>query len=216
MDEAQPGLSPTLPVLLADALGDQRPDELHVTWHLPLGRRDVDARMRDAILATLERPARSWWQGHERRSRAAEHRRIAWFPQPVGVTHAIVVGLPEVPLLHRRFDAPTVTGGVTLSSARAEVVQAAARDGAVAEWLRARLVGPGREVSADRRAVQRWAVVVEAVTRDGVARAWANGTDVVGSHDAVVDAVTATGRTGAALLDDLADQGTLRWAVRRP
>lgn len=222
------GLTPTLGALLADvALASvDEASEVHVTLLLPIRSRRRDEVTSEIVRLLLEAPSVSWWQGRRREDGVAEHRRLAWFPRPMGAQHAAVVGLADVALVRRRHLVPTMTVSVAMRSLQSELVQAAGAGGPFGRWLRRRLSSSRRPPSEERRARDRWAVVVEVVTDEGVVRAWANGTDVVGAHAQVVASVVAADTQvrarspvdlGAqALLDDLSDRGALRWAVRRP
>lgn len=222
------GLVPTLGALLTSAALAEGPEprEVHVTYHLPLGRRDRDTTLAELARRALVVEGVVWHEGQRRGESVAEGRRLAWFPQPLGAHHAASAPFADPVLVRRLAPVPTVTVGVSLRSWVAEVVQAAGRPGPLGRRLAGVVAGSGTDVDPGRRADQRWAVVVEVAREDGITRSWANGTDLATSHAEVVTAVAerAVVETGTSpvelgatdLLDVLADRGVLRWVVRRP
>lgn len=224
------GLSPVLGTCLARvAIGDDTDDvrEVHITYALPMSRRDRDDDLAMVTAALLAAEGREWHHGEPRRPLVAEGRRLAWFPAPIGPHHAASLPLSDAVVVRRVMPVQTVTVSVTMRSWMAELVQVAGRDGSFGSVLRRRFSKPATEVTAYRRSAQRWAVVVEVVTPAGVTRAWANGSDLWAAHGDVVVAmagaasdvggglVTAAEVDPVALLDGLSDHGTLRWVVRR-
>ncbi len=214
--------------------GDQGPDEVH-TAHLVLERggllRAASPGLRAEVAAlagsrVVVRDGGQWVQ-----EAVAERRRLAWFARPVGPHHAATVPAPEVHTIPRHQpSARLVAGHLAMATWQAELLQAvgglAGGDG-VGLRLRRWVARPGRRAPVEDA---RWAVVAEASGPRGVARAWANGRDPSGTTGEVVarlaDAVLAGGTRGVPapsellapdeLLDGLADDGVLRWAVIRP
>ncbi len=161
----------------------------------------------------------------------AEERRLAWFARPVGPHHAAAVPAPEVLTIPQHVPtAATVRGHLAMSTWRAEVLQGVAnlaRRDAVATRVRRRLAAPPRRAPT---AGARWATVAEAAGERGVARAWANGHDLIattgGVLATVVDRVARSSGAGVPapsslgdpveMLDELAASTGLRWSVVHP
>lgn len=223
------GLTPVLGVALARvAIGDRHDvSEVHITYSVPMKRRDWDPHTRTIVEALLAAPGREWHNGIARHPLVAEGRRLAWFPAPIGPHHAVSVPFADAVVLRRARSVDTATVSVAMRSWLAELVQVAGRGGRVGGPLRGRFARAAAAVTEERRAAQRWAVVVEVVTPTGVTRAWANGSDLLAAHsdvvvamsEAAVDArgglITAAEVDAQGLLDGLSNRGTLRWAVRR-
>lgn len=209
------------------------PTEVHVAYGLP-GARRVVARASSTLRCALVRAATddgvARVAGHQVAEPLGEGRRLAWFPAPVGPAHAVAVAGLE----HRApLAVPTIRTWLAAGSMGAELLQAVGRldaDRGLGQWLHRRAAGGGGGPAATEDV--RWAVVVEALDRDGsIVRAWANGTDpvaaaadllVVGAHRLAATSLPAPSGTlldlGAPdeLLDRLADLHTLRWSVSRP
>jgi hypothetical protein len=164
-----------------------------------------------------------------------EVRRLAWFPRPVGPVHAAGVPAPEPLTVPRHVpSARTVRTYLALSSWRAELLQAAgnlARRPRGRRLLADRLTSRAGTPSVAQRAAARWACVVEAEGEEGVARAWAYGTDPYGTGAASIVALAEAVLAGRAdagvvppalvevpadLLDTLSARTDLRWSVSRP
>lgn len=207
--------------------------EVHVAYGFP-GARRVVTRASSTLRRALVRAATDGGVARVANQRVAEPlgegRRLAWFPAPVGPAHAVAVAGLE----HRApIAAPTVRTWLAAGSMGAELLQAVGRlevERGLGQWLhrRAAAGGGGPAATSDVR----WAVVVEALDRDGaIVRVWANGTDPVAAAAdllglgaqrlAASDAGSPSGTLldlGApeALLDRLADLRTLRWSLSRP
>lgn len=246
-------LADVLAARAAQSAGD--PGEVH-TAHLVAERRVLrevaTAGLRAELAALLGQDFPTWHHGAEGRAHLAEERRLAWFARPVGPHHAAAVPAPEVLTIPRHVpSARTVRGHLAVPTWQAEVLQAAgnlaARPGPGGR-LRRWVAGEGRWVAGevgDRpaagvpgvpapgvRDTARWAVVAEAAGERGVARAWANGTGLVGLAGAVLavlarslldDGAVPSGTPAPAelvapdvLLDELAGRVDLRWSVIHP
>jgi hypothetical protein len=164
-----------------------------------------------------------------------EIRRLAWFPRPVGPAHAAGIPAPEPLTVPRHVpSARTVRTYVALTSWRAELLQASAslaRHPRGRRVLERRLLTRRAGPSPARRAGTRWACVAEALGEEGVARAWAYGTDPYGTSAAslvalarsVIDGHADAGvvppslaEVPADLLDALSARTDLRWSINRP
>jgi short subunit dehydrogenase-like uncharacterized protein len=213
------------------------PAEVHVAYTLP-ARGAVLAPAtpgrRRGIAAELGTPGVARHHGDEVEELPGEVRRLAWFPRPVGPSHAAAVpggealSVPEH-LPHLR----SVRTYVAVASWRAELLQATAN---AARWpparrvLQRRLTRPRATPGPGARASTRWGCVSEVGGADGVARAWAYGHDPyrLSAACAVVlaEAVPTQPRAGflapaqvlpaRELLDRLSERGDTRWSVARP
>lgn len=219
--------------LAAEAVAPAR--ELHVSYAVPglpgvltPGGRRAWAAARVATGEVRER-------GRMLPESLGEARRLAWFPRPIGPTHA--AGVPgQLPwaVARRQPEIATARTYLALPGWRAEWLQltgGAARWPRVRRRLEARLAAGGT-TEAERLAAVRWACVAEAQGADDrVARAWANGTDPLAVVAAVVADLVVVLRAGGspagvhppgailpatALLDGLAASVGLRWSVVRP
>jgi short subunit dehydrogenase-like uncharacterized protein len=218
----------------AGAVG--RPEQVHVAYDLGHGWIRSSPGTTRAVRSLLDQPGLVYEHGAIVTELPAETRRLAWFPRPVGPSHAAAVPGAEALTVPRHLPGiDTVRTYLAMSTWRAEALQALA--GAV-RW------GPvGRRLTTalDRRAetpldrvaarAQRWACVAEVVGPREVSRAWANGHDVAGvAATAAVLVLEAVLRghvdVGAVppslvavpsdLLDDLSARTGARWAVARP
>jgi short subunit dehydrogenase-like uncharacterized protein len=164
-----------------------------------------------------------------------EHRRLAWFPRPVGPRHAASIPGAEPLTVPRHVPGVrTVRTYLAMAGWQAEVAQMGAN---AARWSPARRAarwflergegGPSEQV----RTQTRWACVAEAEGRDGIGRAWAYGHDVYGLTAVAVVAVAEAILHGAPpagvlspamihqpgeLLDTISARCDLRWALARP
>jgi short subunit dehydrogenase-like uncharacterized protein len=214
------------------------PGTVHVCYAFP-GRGGLRAAAsrgtRRAVAAQLGLPAEALADGRVVDELPGEERRLAWFPRPVGPTHAAGVPAPEaitVPL--HVPSVRTVRTSLALSSWRAELLQAAAtlgRSERGRRWLVGRLDRGGASTTPTARQEVRWACVAEAQGTAGVARAWAYGTDPYGTGVASLVAITEAILGGHAdagvlppsavtvpedLLDTLSVRTDLRWSITRP
>jgi short subunit dehydrogenase-like uncharacterized protein len=214
------------------------PKEVHVCYAFPSSGgllAGLSGGTRVAFAAQLGVPGVAVVDGRPVEEQPGEQRRLAWFPRPVGPVHAAGVPAPEPLTVPRHVpSARQVRTSLALSSWRAELLQAA---GTIAmrprgrAFLERRLTARPGAPSPARRAATRWACVAEAAGEEGVARAWAYGTDPYGagaaSTVALVEAVVA-GHADAGvvppalaevpsdLLDTLSARTDLRWSVSRP
>lgn len=210
--------------------------EVHIAYLLPGqtgGRRAATTGRRRSLAAELGAPALALVGGRRVREPVAEQRRLAWFPRPVGPSHAASFAGGEAITLPRSLpEARVVRTYLALAAWRAELLQAqatAARNPVIARWLRRRLVHAGPDLEAARRKVLRWACVAEVGSGAGrVARAWAYGHDPYtttasgAAHVArrVLQGAGPPGVIGPAQVDDPAEllhtvaaTSDLRWAV---
>lgn len=209
------------------------PTEVHVAYGFPGARRVLtraSGTLRTALLRAAVDEGTARIDGERASEPLGQGRRLAWFPAPVGPAHAVAVaGLEHL----APITVPTVRTWLAAGSMGAELLQAVGRlevDRGLGRWLhrRAATGGGGPAATEDVR----WAVVVEALDRDGtIVRAWANGTDpvaaaadllVLGAQRLAGTAVPPPSGTlldlgpPEELLDRLADLRTLRWSVSRP
>lgn len=222
--------------LLAALAGErvEGPCEVHVAYAFPRGLwRTASAGTRRSLATLVGAPVLATVEGRLVEERLAEHRRLAWFPRPVGPRHAAAVpGLEPLSVPDHRPDARVVRTYLSLSTPGSEALQFL---GNLARWQPARdrlrsLLGPGpastHGPSADVRAASRWACVAEVATDAAVGRAWSYGTDphglsaaaatavverlVAGTVPAGVVAPALVGPPGE-LLDRIAATTDLRW-----
>lgn len=221
--------------LAADAVVE--PSEVHVTYAVPSAigfLRGVTKGTRASIPEVLGSDATALVDGQRRTERPGEERRLAWFPRPVGPQHAANFPGAEPLTVPRHVPGvATVRTYFAMAGWQAELFQFGAsmfRHGATRELLtRLFTAGPG----ASRRAQEetRWACVAESHGANGVARAWANGTDIYGFTaatlvlvaESLADGPPTVGVVAPAevlqadtALDVLADRVGLRWSVIRP
>jgi hypothetical protein len=212
--------------------------EVHVCYGFPssgglLG--GATAGTRRAFADLLGVPALALSDGRLVEELPGEIRRLAWFPRPVGPAHAAGIPAPEPLTVPRHVpSARTVRTYVSVTSWRAELLQASAslaRHPRGRRVLERRLTAPRRTPSPSRRAATRWACVAEAAGEEGVARAWAYGTDPYATSAAslvtlarsVLDGHADAGvvppslvEVPADLLDALSARTDLRWSISRP
>jgi hypothetical protein len=213
------------------------PREVHVCYAFPdggvLGALSIGSRR--ALATALGAPGLALVRGELVEELAGEARRLAWFPRPVGPVHAAGVPAPEPLTVPRHVPSVrTVRTSLALTSWRAELLQAAgnaATHPAGRRFLERRLTARRGAPSAARRAATRWACVAEAAGEEGIARAWAYGTDpyatgaasavalaeaVAGGHADAGVIPPALAEVPAELLDTLSARTDLRWSVTRP
>lgn len=223
-----------LALLAAGAIA--HPEAVHVGVTLPGARLgDATPGVRATLAELVGAPVLAWVDGELVEEPVAAERRLAWFPRPVGPTHAAAVPAGEPVTLPRQLPGvATVRTSLALPGWRAELLQLTAalhRSPRVATRLRARLSSQRPAPSAARRATIRWAVVAEAAGGAQVARAWANGTDPYRLAAAVAAEVVTTVLTDrpppgvwtagqllapSHLLDRLSVTAGLRWSLIRP
>jgi hypothetical protein len=214
------------------------PTAVHVCYAFPSAGgllRATSNGTRRAFADLLGEPVMSVVDGEVVDELPGEVRRLAWFPRPVGPVHAAGVPAPEPLTVPRHVPSVrTVRTYLALSSWRAELLQAAggiASREAGRRRLAKRLIRrPGAAGPAQRDAT-RWACVAEAAGDEGVARAWAYGTDPYGTSavslvalaEAVLDGHADAGMVPPSLvevpedlLDRLSARSDLRWSVSRP
>lgn len=209
-------------------------DEVHVAYTVPdrggvLAAATPDGR---AGLAThLPGPAVARVRGEVVEERLAEHRRLAWFPRPLGPHHAASVPGLEPLWVPSHLEVGTVRTYVAASSMRAELLQAAgnlAGWGPTADRVQRWLARPGVPVTG----ATRWACVAEVARGETPVRGWANGRDPGAVTTAAVVALgrTLAGRHGVAAgvlaptqvadpeatLDAIAVGAGMRWSVVVP
>jgi hypothetical protein len=213
------------------------PREVHVCYAFPdgglLGALSTGSRR--ALVATLGAPGLALVRGEWVEELPGEARRLAWFPRPVGPVHAAGIPAPEPLTVPRHVPSVrTVRTSLALTSWRAELLQAAgnaATHPAGRRFLERRLTARRDAPSAARRAATRWACVAEAAGEEGIARAWAYGTDpyatgaasavalaeaVAGGHADAGVIPPALAEVPSELLDTLSARTDLRWSVTRP
>jgi hypothetical protein len=224
-------------LLVATAAGAVRsPAEVHVCWAFPDRggwRRALAPGFRATAADRLAAPMPVVLDGRREQERAGDTRRLAWFPKPIGPTHAAGVPGPEpVTAAVHLSGVVTVRSYLALPTWRAELLQATAgllRSGRWRDTVGRRLE-QGDEPDTGLHA-PRWACVAESRGVDGVARAWAYGRDPVGLGvaglvalaDVVLEDRAGPGvlpasmvDTPARLLDRLSVVVGLRWSVARP
>jgi hypothetical protein len=162
----------------------------HVTYALPdrgAVRRVLPPGLRAELPGLLASGGAVLEHGILHEELPGETRRLAWFPRPVGPTHAASIPSPEPSTVPGHLGTlTTVRTYLAMSGWRAEVVQAAgnlARVPRTRDLVRRRVVGsaPTEPDRSRRLASERWACVAELDGAAGVARAWAYGRDPVGT-----------------------------------
>ncbi len=217
------------------------PAEAHVAYTFPdrgatLAR--ASAGRRRSAAEALGHPVESLVRGDRTDDHPGEARRLAWFPRPVGPSHAAAIGGGEVRSVPSHLpELRTVRTYLAVPTWRAELLQAAAN---LARYDRTRRM-VARRLERDRRAfgpavrrTTRWGCVAEVEGADGVARAWAYGHDpyaltaatVAVLADAVLAAAGGDGPAGVLapsqvldpreLLDRLTERTDARWSRKVP
>ena len=221
-----------LTAVAADAV--ELPAEAHIAYLFP-GRRGMlhaaSPGRRHSAAAVLGASVEGLVRGETVVELPGEARRLAWFPRPVGPSHAAGIGSGEVRSVPRHVpELRTVRAYLAVPTWRAELLQAAASL-AGRPSLRRRLV---RRLERDRpapgpavRAAARWGCVAEVEGADGIARAWAYGHDPYALSAAVaaalVEGVLARGELAGVLaptevlaarelLDAVSDRTDMRWS----
>ncbi len=189
---------------------------------------------RRARVAGLGGPATALVDGREVDELPGEVRRLAWFPRPVGPSHAAAVPGGEFVTVPRHLPGvETVRTYEAVAGWRAELLQATAnlaRTDRGRRWLARRAASGPPSPAAVERAEIRWGCVAEVAGSATVGRAWAYGHDPVrltGVIAAVVArtlmATPADVLSGGAravseviparvMLDELAERTDLRWS----
>lgn len=209
------------------------PSEVHVAYVLPDGGHLGDATpgVRASLAAGVGRPVLALVDGELVEELAAEQRRLAWFPRPVGPHHAAAIPGGEPLTVPRHLPGVrTVRTYLAMPTWRAELAQMQAN---AARWERARRQIVGRlergraSPSATRRAGLRFGAVAEVAGTDVLGRAWAYGHDpyefaasvAVAAVERVVAGSVAPGVRVPAeldaaerLLDQLSAHTDLRWS----
>jgi short subunit dehydrogenase-like uncharacterized protein len=234
------GLQHLIGDTLAHLAGDatDAPREIHVAYTLPDRGgllADASAGRRRSAARELLAPSAALVDGRLRSEPIGEHRRLAWFPRPVGPAHAASVPGGEAITVPRHVAGlGTVRTYVALTGWRCELLQAAAnlaRAEPIARRLTRRISATRSPMGEARRAAIRWGAVAEANGAGGVARAWAYGHDpyrltAVAAlrcvellrADPARSGVWSPAELGAPgeLLDLLATGTDLRWSISRP
>jgi len=233
------GLRWTLGDLLAAeaATTVDAPRAVHIAYtgggRLATPRRGTPGERR-AWVAGLGRPATALVDGREMDELPGEVRRLAWFPRPVGPSHAAAVPGGECVTVPRHLPrVETVRTYEAVTGWRAELLQATAnlaRTDRGRRWLARRASKGPRPRSAAELAEARWGCVAEAAGSATVGRAWAYGHDpvrltaVIGvllartlaatPSDALPGGALAPSEVipARAMLDELAERTDLRWS----
>jgi short subunit dehydrogenase-like uncharacterized protein len=212
--------------------------EVHVAYTLPdrgAMLADASAGRRRSAARELTAPALALVHGELQSEPIGEQRRLAWFPRPVGPSHAAAVPGGEAITVPRHLPGvETVRTYVALTGGRSELLQFTAnlaRFERVRERLVRRIERPRTTFGEARRAGIRWGVVAEANGADGVARAWAYGHDpyrlTANAAVACVEAVSCGAAPAGVrspaelvapgdLLDVVATRTDMRWSISRP
>ncbi len=234
------GLQPLVGDLLAHVAGSAvgELEAVHVAYVFPDHRGvlgGASPARRRIVAEELAAPMLALLDGDVVDEPLGEHRRLAWFPRPIGPHHAAAIPGAEMVTVPRHLPGvATVRTYVAISGWRAELLQFvgnASTSPAGRRRLVERLERPVSEETVQRRADRRWACVAEAAGSDGVARAWAYGRGperLTGRAAAVVarrllgggtpTGVRSPAELGAPprLLDELAMRTDLRWSLSRP
>ncbi len=219
----------------------ERVEEVHVAYPTGGGREVATPGERRDRLVQLGMPALARVDGRTVDEPPGAERRLAWFPRPVGPSHA--AGVPGGEVLTVPLHLPgarTVRTYEAVPSWRAEWLQAEANLARtawgrrrLARWLARERPVPGQASLAGRR----WGCVVEATDGVTLVRAWAYGHDpvqvtaelgallVTRLADAASEASTGSPGAGpvapsqvtqpSGALDHLAVRTDLRWSVNR-
>ena len=211
------------------------PEAAHVAYTQAGGRRRLTPGERRAELAALGHPGMALVDSVEVEEPPGGDRRLAWFPRPVGPSHAAAVPGGEALTVPRHLPGvATVRSYEALSGWRAELLQAhgnLARGPRGQRLLRRRLHRTLRAAAEDpASAERRWGVVAEVAGAERLGRAWAYGYDPVhttaalavalglalrySSGGAAVPGALAPAEVAPAadLLDDVAERTGLRWS----
>ncbi|TVR26865.1 MAG: hypothetical protein EA387_01945 [Nitriliruptor sp.] len=222
--------------LLTAVAAEQVPEPatVHVAYTAGGGRRHLTPGERRAELSALGQEGVALEDGRPVPEPAGGRRRLAWFPRPVGPSHAAAVPGGEAVTVPRHLPTVrTVHSYEAMVGWRAELLQARANLARTARgrrWMERRLATDRREPRRAELAEERWGCVAEVVGGRTLGRAWAYGHDPVEVTARLAVAFglrLAAGRTTRGeggplapseldppglLLDELADAGTLRWS----
>ena len=222
--------------LLAAVAAEQvpAPAAVHVAYTAGGGRPHLSPGERRAELASLGHDGVALEDGRPVPEPPGGRRRLAWFPRPVGPSHAAAVPGGEVVTVPRHLPTVrTVHSYEAMAGWRAELLQARANLARTARgrrWLERRLAAGRRSPRPAELAEARWGCVAEVVGGRTLGRAWAYGHGPVevtarlavalGVRLAADTPVRAGGGPlapsevvpPAVLLDELADAGSLRWS----
>lgn len=210
------------------------PQEAHVAYTSGGARRHLTPGERRAAVAALELHGSALEDGRLVPEPPGGRRRLAWFPRPVGPSHAAAVPGGESLTVPRHLGSvETVHTYEAMSGWRAELLQARSTVAASVSgrrWLQRRLARPAPVRSAAAWADAPWGCVAEVAGERVLGRAWAYGRDPVSvtaevavelslrlmatSRDQLAGGPTAPSEVAAAgaLLDAVADRGGLRWS----
>jgi hypothetical protein len=215
------------------------PQEVHVAYTSGGARRHLTPGQRRAAIAALEREGGAAATALEAGRPVPEPpgglRRLAWFPRPVGPSHAAAVPGGEALTVPRHLGSvQTVHTYEAMAGWRAELLQARSSVASTASgrrWLQRRLARRGGVAGAATPWVDEpWGCVAEVAGERMLGRAWAYGRDPVGITAAMAVELalrlTATTREQVAggpkapsevadpgaILDTVADRGGLRWS----
>lgn len=222
--------------LLAAVAAEQVPEPVaaHVAYTSGGGRRHLTPGERRAELAALGHDGGALEDGRLVPEPPGGRRRLAWFPRPVGPSHAAAVPGGEAVTVPRHLPTVrTVHSYEAMAGWRAELLQARANLARTARgrrWMERRLATDRRPARSAELAEERWGCVAEVVGGRTLGRAWAYGHDPVevtarlavafGLRLAAGTSVRGGGGPLAPselvppglLLDELADTGSLRWS----
>jgi len=222
--------------LLAALAAEQVPEPaaVHVAYTAGGGRRLLTPGERRAELAALGHDGVALQDGRLVPEPPGGGRRLAWFPRPVGPSHAAAVPGGEAVTVPRHLPTVrTVHSYEAMAGWRAELLQARANLARTARgrrWMERRLAADRPPPRPGELAEQRWGCVAEVVGGRTLGRAWAYGHDPVEVTARLAVAFGLRLLAGGAergeggplapselvapglLLDELADAGTLRWS----
>ncbi|MGM0618022.1 MAG: hypothetical protein ACQEUI_07755 [Actinomycetota bacterium] len=221
-----------LSALAAEPVPD--PQEVHVAYTSGGSRRHLTPGERRAAVAGLALQGSALEAGRVEPEPPGGRRRLAWFPRPVGPSHAAAVPGGEALTVPRHLrSVRTVHTYQAMPGWRAELLQARSSVASSAtgrRWLQRRLARQRRVAGAAAWADEPWGCVAEVAGDRRLGRAWAYGRAPVGiSAEIAVELalrLSATTRErlagGAvapsevavpgALLDAVADRSGLRWS----
>ena len=222
--------------LLVAVAAEQVPEPaaVDVAYTAGGGRRHLTPGERRAELAALGQDGVALQDGRLVPEPPGGRRRLAWFPRPVGPSHAAAVPGGEAVTVPRHLPTVrTVHSYEAMAGWRAELLQARANLARTARgrrWMERRLAAGQRPPRPGELAEERWGCVAEVVGGRTLGRAWAYGHDPVEVTARLAVAFglrllasrSMSGEGGprapselvaaGALLDELADAGTLRWS----
>jgi hypothetical protein len=216
------------------------PQEVHVAYTSGGARRHLTPGQRRAAVAALALEgaagqATALQAGRRVPEPPGGARRLAWFPRPVGPSHAAAVPGGEALTVPRHLaSVHTVHTYEAMAGWRAELLQARSSVASTASgrrWLERRLARRGGVAGgATTWADEPWGCVAEVAGERVLGRAWAYGRDPVGvtaalavelalrltatTREQVAGGPTAPSEVAdpGAILDTVADRGGLRWS----